>query len=85
MAAELNAMLTLPGETCRITEEGIVIRIPGESDRTYPIALSRCDSYEKIIGWVTHLHRKSWVTPRIIGDFVYTACTHHGLDPHPRN
>lgn len=36
----------------------------------YPIDRDRCDTPEKVLGWVLHLSEKKWVTPRMLREFI---------------
>jgi len=69
---------------CRIEGTAILIRYP-DIEEDYEVALSRCDTHEKIIYWVLHLSMKRSATPAILGHFVFLACDHHGISPsiHP--
>ena len=64
------------GETVYVKEEHIVINVSYE----YNIALSRCDSHEKILGWVIHLCEKKWMTSDVMRAFVHTAISAHSLE-----
>ena len=48
----------------------------------YEIALSRCDTIEKILSWVTHLSSKKWMTIDVMSKFIRTACEYHGFNPY---
>lgn len=39
----------------------------------YEVPLSRCDTAEKLLGWVVHLGEKTWLTPRMTKLFVLMA------------
>lgn len=58
----------------------IVINVKYE----YNIALNRCDSLEKILGWATHLCEKTWMSLDVMERFIRLAARHHKLDiPNP--
>lgn len=46
----------------------------------YKVALDRCDSHEKILGWVLHLSPKTWMTKDVLERFVRVAVRENGLD-----
>ncbi|MCF8051575.1 MAG: hypothetical protein K9L59_10085 [Desulfobacterales bacterium] len=45
----------------------------------YEIDLSRCNTKEKILEWVAHLSRKTWVDRAVTSRFIELACGYHGL------
>ena len=45
----------------------------------YSIALSRCDTAEKLLSWVLHLQQKTWVNSLITERFVSLACQANGI------
>lgn len=64
----------------RVEEGHIVIDV----DYEYNIALNRCDTLEKILGWATHLCEKNWMTTDIMERFIRVAAGHHKLEiPNP--
>jgi hypothetical protein len=65
---------------CHINGDKIVFDVKGLTD--YEIPLARCDTYEKIVSWTTHLAEKDWVTVDILRHFISLACSHHDLDAH---
>ena len=73
---DYKAWLAELDSACRIADGEIVFEWGH-----YGIALSECDSYERILHWVYHLSHKSWVTPAILRRFILLATTHHGLKP----
>jgi hypothetical protein len=46
----------------------------------YPIETDRCNTPEKILGWVAHLGGKSWITPRQLKLFVKYAFEANGIE-----
>jgi hypothetical protein len=62
---------------CEIRGDEIIIDPKGMD---YPIGLGRCDTHEKIVGWVLHLSEKRWITVLMIEMFILTACDRHGLE-----
>ncbi|MCB0213917.1 MAG: hypothetical protein KDJ52_31550 [Anaerolineae bacterium] len=46
----------------------------------YPIAVSECDTPEKLLAWVYHLCEKNWMTTPVIRRFIALASSHHRLD-----
>ncbi len=67
--AELNKHVSIQGDF-------IVINVHYE----YIIELTRCDSYEKILGWVHHLCEKTWMTTSLIEKFIEVAVKANNLD-----
>ena len=50
----------------------------------YEFAAVRADSVPKLLGWVDHLSRKSWMTAELMGQFVVLAAERlgFGVDHH---
>ncbi len=47
---------------------------------TYPIALSRCDTAEKLLAWVCHLSSKPWFHERRLTEgFNKTSARENGI------
>ena len=53
----------------------IVINVTHE----YNIALSRCDTPEKLLGWVWHLCEKTWITRKVLCRFIEVASEFHNI------
>jgi len=68
--AELN-------RACRIDRNGIFFQT-GEGGE-YEIALSSCDTYQKIVWSAFYLSEKNWMTAPVLRNFIRLACSHHGL------
>lgn len=62
---------------CRIESGYIVFKTDEVGE--YEIALSRCDTYEKIVWWTFALSEKNWMTLPVLRHFIRLACSHHGL------
>ncbi len=63
-----------------VEDDHIVINVHYE----YNIALARCDTLEKILGWTDHLLEKTWMTPEVLRRFIRLAAKEHGLEiPNP--
>lgn len=62
---------------CHIDRGYIVFKIGDDAE--YEIALSRCDTYQKILWWTFHLTEKNWMTVPLLRHFIRLACSHHGL------
>lgn len=62
---------------CFIDGNSIVLMMP--HDEPYPIPLSECDSYAKILGLQLHLLDKNWMTTELVELFVLLVCEHHNL------
>jgi hypothetical protein len=39
----------------------------------YNIPLNRCRSYPEILGWSLHLSEKTWMTTKLIREFIHVA------------
>lgn len=53
-------------------------------DYEYVIALNRCDTLEKILGWATHLCEKTWMNLDVMERFIRLAAAHNKLSiPNP--
>jgi hypothetical protein len=37
---------------------------------TYEVDLGRCNTAREFLGWCKHLSEKTWVTSKVLGDFV---------------
>ncbi len=58
---------------CRIDGDSILL---ADGDNWYPIEFSRCDSHEKIVGWIQHLTDKKWITPKHLSLFLAHVFSH---------
>jgi len=58
-----------------IKEGHIVINVEFE----YNIALSRCDTAEKLLYWIWHLTEKTWMTNDVMRRFIEIACRENGI------
>lgn len=54
-----------------VADNHIVINVCVE----YNIALSRCNTPEKILSWVWHLTEKTWMTNKVMRRFIELACS----------
>jgi hypothetical protein len=45
----------------------------------YPVEADRCDTPEKILGWVVHLSAKPWFTTKHLQLFVKYAAEANGI------
>lgn len=61
--------------TIYIKEEHIVINVGDE----YSIAISRCDTAEKLLYWISHLCSKNWITPELLRYFIEVACNESNI------
>lgn len=48
----------------------------------YWIKLNRINSYKKLVGWITHLIEKEWITQDMLAEFIRKAGSRNGLDIH---
>ncbi len=56
-------------------EGHIVLNATPENELAdYNIALSRCDTPEKLLGWIRHLSKKTWLTMDMLDRFISEAC-----------
>ncbi|WP_158755343.1 hypothetical protein [Dyella sp. S184] len=66
-------------KTVLVKDGHIVINVHNE----YNIALSSCNTHEKILGWVFHLTEKTWISRDVLRRFILVACHENGLKvPH---
>lgn len=57
-------------------EDGcIILNTTGE----YCIELDRCNTPEKLLGWVQHLCEKTWMTTDILARFIEVASKENGI------
>lgn len=61
-----------------IEDEHVFINVKDE----YNIALSRCDTREKLLEWVYHLTEKNWMSREVLRRFMEVAAAHHGYELH---
>lgn len=54
----------------------VVFTVAGE----YCIELNRCDTPEKLLGWVHRLCEKAWVTPQILARFIELVTAAHQME-----
>jgi hypothetical protein len=65
-------------EQCSLDGEAVVFHIADD----YRILLSRCDTAEKLLGWIVHLTEKKWMTVPLLRHFIRLVSEHHGIDVH---
>lgn len=53
---------------------------PENSLAVYSIALHRCDTPAKLIGWIQHLSSKNWLTMKILDRFIREACDQNRME-----
>ena len=58
-----------------IEDNHVIINVEYE----YDIALSRCDTNEKLMAWVVHLCEKTWMTKVVLRRFIQLVQHHHEL------
>jgi hypothetical protein len=63
-------------KTVMVKDGCIVINVHYE----YSIQISRCNTHEKILGWVYHLTEKTWMSRDILRYFVQVSCRESGLN-----
>lgn len=61
-------------------EDGFIVFLES-AHAHYDIDLKRCDTKDKLLGWVMHLSMKNWVTAKTIHQFVAVAAKEAGIDP----
>lgn len=59
-----------------VKNDTIVINVNYE----YNIEISRCDTAEKLLGWVHHLTEKTWMTNEAMRSFIEIACKESGIE-----
>jgi hypothetical protein len=74
---DVQAYLAYMEEMCRIQDGAIVF---GRETGFYEIDLDRCSTPEKLLSWVLHIHKKTWVTDDILEKFILIAADHHGFN-----
>lgn len=52
-----------------IVDDFIVLNVSSE----YSIPISECDSAEKLLGWISHLTEKTWMTMPVMARFISVA------------
>ncbi|ORM96265.1 hypothetical protein [Pantoea septica] len=57
----------------------IIIKDPEPNGWDYDVAISDCNTHEKILSWVMHLSEKNWVTKDIIRQFIRVSAHASGL------
>ncbi|MET3817291.1 hypothetical protein [Pantoea sp. UYEF8] len=57
----------------------IIIKDPEPQGWDYDVAISDCNTPEKILSWVMHLSEKTWVTKDIIRQFIRVSAQASGL------
>lgn len=58
-------------------EDGyLVVHDPEQYDSIYDIPIAECTERDDILRWVRQLSEKSWVTKRVIEDFVNVMIQH---------
>ena len=60
----------------QLCDDEIVLNVPR---RPYHIALERCNSPEKILGWTEHLGHKTWITKNHLIRFEQLAFEQLGV------
>jgi hypothetical protein len=77
-----NFIFTGPPEDIRLceirkNENEIVLAIRGTlDDATYPIPIDRCDTQEKLIGWIDYISQKEWSSCLHIHQLIIEVCKH---------
>lgn len=86
MRTQSRKMLSEVKKNSRVRIEGKYIGLDtGNKNYIYRFGLNECDTERKILHWVHHLSRKSWVTKKILDDFVVSVCQHHNINIVNRN
>lgn len=73
--SDFKDMIERNAKTVYVKDGQIVFNLQGE----YAIDLKRCNSPEKILGWVHHLCEKTWITPAAIRLFISHAESENGI------
>ncbi len=58
---------------CRLERNGIVVEIKGENE-VREVALSRCDTHEKVLAWAEHFAASTNIDPMVLSRFIKLAC-----------
>jgi len=64
-------------ETVYVEDDAIIIRMPHGD--VYDVELNRCDTPEKILGWISQLLSKTWMTNLILDRFITLASANAGI------
>lgn len=67
---KIEAQEKLLQKQVAVVDGHIVINVEYE----YNIALSRCNTPEKLLHWVWHLTEKTWMTTEVMRRFIEVAC-----------
>lgn len=59
-------------------EDDSIVLLDGGAN--YVIDFKRCDTAEKILGWIVHLTEKDWVTTEILERFILLAAADHDIN-----
>lgn len=80
LAERVKQDLVKESALCQVADGHISLAdYPGDTPN-YDIALDRCNTPEKVLGWVYHLSEKTWITSDHIRAFIKMACREHGFD-----
>ena len=80
-ANEANAIRALLDKQVQVKEGHIVLNSTPENEQAdYNIELSRCDSPEKLLGWIRHLTEKTWLTMDMLDRFISVASAENKIE-----
>ena len=60
-------------------DNGCFILLMPPNNYEYWFEVDRCKSYKDLIGWISHLSCKNWVTSEMINDLISVVCDYNDL------
>ena len=80
-AEEAEAQRELLDRQVQVKEGHIVLNSTPENELAeYNIALNRCDTPAKLLGWIRHLSEKTWLTMDMLDRFIAVACFENKIE-----
>lgn len=67
---EIEQEIELNKQQVYLKKDSIVINVKYK----YEIRLSRCDTPEKLLWWISHLLEKTWMNKRVMKRFILLTC-----------
>lgn len=77
-AAELAAR-PRPAPVTRYYADSQEVGLVHETGHEYCVPLDRCDTPEKLLGWLRHLSEKNWITPKHLRELLDHAHVRRGV------
>lgn len=80
-AKEARATRELLDKQVQVKDGHIVLNSTPENEQAdYNIELCRCDSPEKLLGWIRHLTEKTWLTMDMLDRFISVASVENKIE-----